>query len=131
MIKSDIYYERKPRTNKSSSTRTYMDKDSNVTVALPTPRTPIHVHEIFLNSCRKEYTTVEVVTCSGEIIEGVIDGYDKDTIVLHNDMTQLLIYKKNIIYISPRNGKRLIMPEGQMTEVKAFLENEKYICENA
>lgn len=131
MIKTDIYYEKKPRAAKSSTTRTYMAKNTNVSVAIPTTRTPIHVHEIFLNSCRKEYTTVEVVTSSGEIIEGVIDGYDKDTIVLHNDMTQLLIYKKNISYISPRNGKRLIMPEGQMTEVKAFLENEKYICENS
>ena len=82
-----------------------------------TPRTPIHAHEIFLNICRKEYASVEVVTKSGEIINGVIDCYDKDTIVLHNDMTQLLIYKHSINYISPRNGKRLVIPEGQMNQI--------------
>ncbi|MBR3058735.1 MAG: RNA chaperone Hfq [Clostridiales bacterium] len=80
-------------------------------------RTPIHVHEIFLNCCRKEYASVEIVTQSGEIIDGVIDGYDKDTIVVHNDMTQLLIYKHSINYISPRNGKRLVIPEGEMCQV--------------
>jgi len=81
-------------------------------------RTPIHVHEIFLNSCRKEYTDVEIVTTSGEIIDGIIDGYDKDTIVVHNDMTQLLIYKHSINYISPRNGKRLVIPEGEMRRIR-------------
>ncbi len=80
-------------------------------------RSPIHVHEIFLNSCRKEFTDVEVVTKSGEIIIGIIDGYDQDTIVLHNEMTQLLIYKHSINYISPRNGKRLIIPEREMNRV--------------
>lgn len=129
MIQTDISYERKPRTGKAQPSRIH-PKNSTVTVALPSTRTPIHVHEIFLNSCRKEYTTVEVVTNSGEIIQGIIDGYDRETIVLHNDMTQLLIYKKNITYISPRNGKRLIMPEGEMTEMKAFMENENYICQN-
>lgn len=83
----------------------------------PSPRTPIHAHEIFLNVCRKEYTSVEVVTQSGEIIDGVIDCYDKDTIVLHNEMTQLLIYKHSINYISPRNGKRLVIPEGEMSQI--------------
>ena len=80
-------------------------------------RSPIHVHEIFLNSCRKEFTDVEVVTKSGEIIIGIIDGYDQDTIVLHNEMTQLLIYKHSINYISPRNGKRLIIPEREMNRI--------------
>ena len=80
-------------------------------------RTPIHVHEIFLNCCRKEFQNVEIVTKSGEIIDGVIDGYDKDTIVVHNEMAQLLIYKHSINYISPRNGKRLIIPEREMSRL--------------
>lgn len=93
-----------------------------------TPRTPIHVHEIFLNCCRKEYANVEIVTTSGEIIDGFIDGYDKDTIVVHNDMTQLLIYKHSINYISPRNGKRLIVSEREMSrlsEGESIVINEK------
>ncbi len=125
MIKTDIYYEKRPKV-KTQSTRPIHTQATSLTAT----RTPIHVHEIFLNSCRKEYTTVEVVTSSGEIIEGIIDGYDRDTIVLHNEMTQLLIYKKNITYISPRNGKRLILPEGEMAEMKAFIENDNYIMEN-
>ena len=130
MIKTEMSYERKPR-NVRNNTRQIAPANTRVSVpTLPATRTPIHVHEIFLNSCRKDYTTVEVVTIAGEIIEGIIDGYDHDTIVLHNDMTQLLIYKKNVIYISPRNGKRLIVPEGEMTEVKAFIDNTKYVCEN-
>lgn len=131
MIKTDIYYEKRPKASKVQTARPLNGRNTNVSVSVPTTtRTPIHVHEIFLNSCRKEYMTVEVVTSSGEIIEGIIDGYDRDTIVLHNDMTQLLIYKKNITYISPRNGKKLILPEGEMTEVKAFIANDNYICEN-
>lgn len=125
MIKTDIYYEKRPKV-KTENTRPIHAQPTTLTAT----RTPIHVHEIFLNSCRKEYTTVEVVTSSGEIIEGIIDGYDRDTIVLHNEMTQLLLYKKNITYISPRNGKRLILPEGEMAEMKAFIENDNYIMEN-
>ena len=99
---------RKPHTNNGHNA---------IKVRDPGTRTPIHVHEIFLNSCRKDYTSVEVVTKSGEIIDGIIDCYDKDTIVLHNDMAQLLIYKHSINYISPRNGKKLIIPEGEMSQI--------------
>ena len=90
-------------------------------------KTPIHVHEIFLNCCRQEFTRVEVVTKTGEIIDGVIDGYDKDTIVVHNEMTQMLIYKHAIEYISPRNGERLIIPENEM---RHLIDSDKITVKN-
>ncbi len=74
-------------------------------------RNPIRAIDYFLNKCRKEYTTVEIMTQSGEIIEGVIDCYDKDSVVIHNEMTQIMIFKHAICYISPRNGQRIISPE--------------------
>ncbi|MBR5973779.1 MAG: RNA chaperone Hfq [Clostridiales bacterium] len=90
-------------------------KKKHVSISLKeTPRVPIRVHEIFLNLCRKEYASVEIVMNTGEIIEGIIDGYDKETIVLHNDIAQLLIYKHAISYISPRNGKHMILPDRQI-----------------
>lgn len=78
-----------------------------------TKRNPIKALDFFLNKCRKEFTTVEIMTHSGEIIEGVIDCYDKDSIIIHNEMTQLMIFKHSICYISPRNGQRIIPPEKQ------------------
>ncbi|MBP5493199.1 MAG: RNA chaperone Hfq [Clostridiales bacterium] len=90
-------------------------------------KTPIHVHEIFLNCCRKDCENVEVVTKSGEVINGFIDGYDKETIVLHNEMTQLLIYKHAIDYITPVNGKSLIIPEKEM---RTMDEENKYYTKN-
>ena len=130
MIKTGTYAPRKtnrPKNKMHRSAKAPLAKGVRLEVST---RSPIHVHDIFLNCCRKEYTDVEVVTTSGEIIEGVIDGYDKDTIVLHNDMTQILIYKSGISYIEPRNGKTVILRESEMDEVKAFLDNENYIIEN-
>ena len=74
-------------------------------------KNPIRALDFFLNKCRKDFTTVEIMTHSGEIIEGIIDCYDKDSIVIHNDMTQIMIFKHSICYISPRNGQRIIPPE--------------------
>ncbi|MBO4689008.1 MAG: RNA chaperone Hfq [Clostridiales bacterium] len=89
-------------------------KRKYVSVSLgETPRPPIRAHDIFLNLCRKEYASVEIVMNTGEIIEGIIDCYDNETIVLHNDLAQLLIYKHSVSYISPRNGKHMILPDRQ------------------
>lgn len=74
-------------------------------------RNPIKAIDYFLNKCRKEYTSVEIMTNSGEIIEGVIDCYDHDSIVVHNDISQIVIFKHSICYISPRNGQRVLSPE--------------------
>jgi RNA chaperone Hfq len=76
-----------------------------------TKRNPIKANDYFLNKCRREYTVVEIMTSSGEIIEGIIDCYDKDTVVIHNEMAQIMIFKHSICYISPRNGQRIISPE--------------------
>ena len=77
-----------------------------------TNRSTIHLHDIFLNCCRKEHAAVEIVTKSGEIIDGIIDGYDREIIILHNDMAQMLIYKHAVNYICPSNSKHYIDAEG-------------------
>ena len=74
-------------------------------------RNPIKAHDYFLNKCRKDYITVEILTRTGEIIEGIIDCYDKDTIIIHNEMTQIMLFKHSICYIAPRNGMRVLLPE--------------------
>ncbi|HBY32206.1 MAG TPA: hypothetical protein DEG74_00360 [Clostridiales bacterium] len=81
-----------------------------------TKRNPIRALDYFLNKCRKEFTSVEIMTHSGELIEGIIDCYDKDSIIIHNEMTQIMIFKHSICYISPRNGQRIIPPEKQKWE---------------
>lgn len=102
----------KPVSSSIKPSTIHKKKKKHVTVSVYEPqRTPIRVNEIFLNICRKEYASVEVVMNTGEIIEGIIDCYDQDTIVLHNDLAQLLIYKNSISYISPRNGKHVIFPD--------------------
>ena len=91
-------------------------KKKHVTVSVYEPqRTPIRVNEIFLNICRKEYASVEVVMNTGEIIEGIIDCYDQDTIVLHNDLAQLLIYKNGMrIYIGEKHNGTYVENEEQI-----------------
>ncbi|MBO4928023.1 MAG: RNA chaperone Hfq [Clostridiales bacterium] len=90
-----------------------------------TTRTPIHVHDIFLNICRKELAEVEIVLKSGEIINGIIDIYDQDTIVVHNDMAQILVYKHSISYLSPRNGKSMVEPDRQIAHYSKHISEER------
>jgi len=85
------------------------------------------VHDVFLNKCRKEHTSLEIVTTTGEIIEGVIDCYDKDTIIVHNEMAQMMIFKHSISYISPRSGKQMIKPENSKWDDN-YVKKERYLC---
>ena len=113
MIKTAFLTPEKSDREIVTSDKTVIPKEKkHVTVSFPEiQRPPIRVHDIFLNLCRKECTYVEVVLKTGEIISGFIDSYDKDTIVVHNEIAQMLIYKHSIGYISPRNGQKIITAE--------------------
>ena len=117
MIKTTYLNPKTSEDLPDTTSKTMIRKEKkHVTVAYAAvQRSPIRVHDIYLNLCRKEYASVEIVLNTGEIIEGIIDCYDTDTIVLHNEMAQMLIYKHAICYISPRSGKRLILPDKQIS----------------
>ncbi len=94
-------------------------------------RNPIKAHDYFLNKCRRDYITVEILTRTGEVIEGIIDCYDKDTIIIHNEMTQIMLFKHSICYIAPRNGMRVLLPEIPKTRSDTQRRTAVFIPANA
>lgn len=96
-----------------------------------TKRIQMHVHDYFLNTCRKDYITVEIMMKTGEVIEGIIDCYDKDTVIIHNEMTQIMLFKHSICYIAPRNGKRVLLPEAPKQRKDTQRRTAVFITANA
>ena len=62
------------------------------------------LQDIILNQARRDKIKVEIVLCDGGKICGTVRGFDNFTIIVDkNEKTQVMIYKYNIITITPEN----------------------------
>ncbi len=60
------------------------------------------LQDIILNYVRRERLEVKVVLSNGDDLNGIIHGFDSNTIILTKDESQYLLYKANVIaVISP------------------------------
>lgn len=57
------------------------------------------LQDIFLNYLRREKYGVSITLSNGEIVNGIIHGFDGQTIILNQDNGQILIYKANILFV--------------------------------
>ncbi|MEG2117446.1 MAG: RNA chaperone Hfq [Clostridia bacterium] len=66
-------------------------------------KTQLVLQDIILNYVRREKIKIEITVSSGEVLHGVIHGFDEKTVILNVGATQQLLYKANIIsIISPK-----------------------------
>ncbi len=61
----------------------------------------INLQDVFLNSVRRDHTTIIVYLLSGFQIKGQVKGFDSYTVVLDCDGKQELVYKHAISTIIP------------------------------
>lgn len=60
------------------------------------------LQDIILNQARRDKIKVKLVLCDGAKLHGTVRGFDNFTIIIDLDeKTQTMIYKYNIISITP------------------------------
>lgn len=70
------------------------------------------IQEAFLNHCRRQKVTARIQLADQTVLEGVIVGFDQDTIVVNADRTQQLVFKSAVICIRSYEVTDLIFNEG-------------------
>ncbi len=73
----------------------------------------IRIQETFLNHCRREKINVVIQLFDQTIIEGLIIGFDRDSIVVASRGTQQLLYKTSVVCIKPFEELHLIFNEAR------------------
>ena len=61
----------------------------------------VNLQDVFLNSVRKDHTTIVIYLINGFQIKGYVKGFDNYTVVVDSEGRQQLIYKHAISTISP------------------------------
>lgn len=61
----------------------------------------VNLQDVFLNSVRRDHTTIVVYLVSGFQIKGQVKGFDNYTVVIDSDGKQELVYKHAISTIIP------------------------------
>lgn len=64
----------------------------------------VNAQNIFLNKIRIDKDRINVFLSSGVRLYGVVKGFDEYTIVLENQGNQTLIFKNNIVSITPQKA---------------------------
>ncbi|HZK28627.1 MAG TPA: RNA chaperone Hfq [Clostridia bacterium] len=92
----------------------YRKKDTNIPQKLPLAQS-IRMQETFLNHCRREKIDVVIQLFDQSIIEGLIVGFDQESIIISSRGTQQLIYKTSVVCIKPFEELHLIFNENWRT----------------
>ncbi len=64
-------------------------------------KAPLNLQDVFLNSVRRDHTTIIIYLMNGFQIKGQVKGFDNYTVVVDSEGRQQLIYKHAISTISP------------------------------
>lgn len=70
-------------------------------------KTKFNIQDQFLNQMRKDMTKVELKMVNGDVIKGLIKGFDSFCVVIEGDK-QALVYKHAVASISPLEAGREI-----------------------
>jgi host factor-I protein len=74
---------------------------------------PFKIQESFLNHCRKEKITVVIQLFDQTILEGLIIGFDQESLVVAARGVQQLIYKTSIVCIRPHAEIHILFGDTQ------------------
>ncbi len=64
-------------------------------------KSTLNLQDVFLNSVRKDRTTIVLYLVNGFQIKGQVKGFDNYTVVVDSDGKQQLVYKHAISTIMP------------------------------
>ena len=73
----------------------------------------IRIQETFLNHCRREKINVIIQLFDQSIVEGLIVGFDQESIIVASRGTQQLLYKASVVCIKPFEELHLIFNEAR------------------
>ncbi len=76
----------------------------------------INLQDVFLNTVRKEGTSITIYLVNGFQLKGTVKGFDNYTIVLDADGKQQLIYKHAVSTISPNSPVNFNLNMKKLTE---------------
>lgn len=88
----------------------YKKRDSKES-SRPSVSETIRIQETFLNHCRREKINVVIQLFDQTIIEGLIVGFDRESIIISSRGTQQLLYKTSVVCIKPFEELHLIFNE--------------------
>lgn len=74
---------------------------------------PFKIQESFLNHCRREKITVVIQLFDQTILEGLIIGFDQDSLVVAARGVQQLLYKTSVVCIRPHAEVHIIFGDTQ------------------
>lgn len=74
----------------------------------------IRIQETFLNHLRREKINVVIQLFDQSIIEGLIVGFDRESVIVSSRGTQQLLYKTSIVCIKPYEELHLIFNETRL-----------------
>lgn len=65
-------------------------------------KTNLILQDIVLNQIRRDKSMATVVLSTGQVIKGVVRGFDNFTLILDVDeKTQIMVYKHNLVSVQP------------------------------
>lgn len=88
----------------------YLEKDENTVSSTKISQTG-KIQEAFLNHCRRQKVTARLQLADQTVLEGIIVGFDQDTIVVNADSAQQLIFKSAVVCIRSYEVTDLIFNE--------------------
>jgi host factor-I protein len=80
-----------------------------------------NVQDVFLNYLRKNKAPVTVFLMNGIKLQGIIDWFDKFSVVLRRDRHSQLVYKSTIATIAPMMAVQLFDGDRSPQQGKATL----------
>ncbi len=69
----------------------------------------INLQDTFLNTCRKNKTSITVFLVNGFQIKGVVKGFDNYVVMIEGEGKQNLIYKHAISTVIPVENVKMVM----------------------
>ncbi len=92
----------------------YKHKDKDKTAVKKTVNSQtFRIQETFLNHIRREKINVVIQLFDQSIVEGLIIGFDQESIIVSSRGTQQLLYKTSVVCIKPFEELHLIFNEAR------------------
>lgn len=90
----------------------YDPKDKPPQKKAANPQT-LRLQETFLNHLRREKISVIIQLFDQSIIEGLIIGFDQESIIVASRGSQQLLYKSSVVCVKPFEEVQFIFNEGR------------------
>ncbi len=91
----------------------HYDPQERTPLKKPAHSQTLRLQETFLNHCRREKINVIIQLFDQSIVEGLIVGFDQESIIVASRGTQQLLYKASVVCIKPFEELHLIFNEAR------------------